>query len=192
MVKSSSSSPKAIHNKIGSQASTTLTVSPMLLMLILYIYIRMTHYRLFKPIIWTCVIHQFLHTLQPRATILLCHRRATFFLCPADKIPSRAPPFSSGSSVKRISRRARHRSRSAPSLSSFSRPVQPAPCGQLLRHLSISEIALQLQMVVMRNTAGAEKLLGGSGTSLGRRSRYAMARISFCYCSSVCHNDSPW
>jgi hypothetical protein len=93
MVKSSSSSPKAIHNKIGSQASTTLTVSPMLLMLILYIYIRMTHYRLFKPIIWTCVIHQFLHTLQPRATILLCHRRATFFLCPADKIPSRAPPF---------------------------------------------------------------------------------------------------
>jgi hypothetical protein len=64
----------------------------------------------------------------------------------------------------------------------------PAPCGWLLRHLSISEIALPLLMVAMCNRQERKKLHVGSRTSPGRRSRYAMVHIFF----SVCHNDSSW
>jgi hypothetical protein len=64
----------------------------------------------------------------------------------------------------------------------------PAPCGWLLHHLSIYEIALPLQMVAMCNRQERKKLPVGSGTSPRRRSRYAMVHIFF----SVCHNDSLW
>jgi hypothetical protein len=68
--------------------------------------------------------------------------------------------FSPAPSVKQIMRRARHARKL------FGLPITvklhaphvrpplpaPAPCGRLLRHLSIPEIALLLQMVVMRNS----------------------------------------